>query len=66
MSAMASQMTVGSIVYSTVCSAADQKKTSKLRVIGHCEGNSSVTGKFPAQRASNNAEKVSIWLRHID
>ena len=29
------------------------KKTSKLRVTGLCEGNSPVTGEFPAQRASN-------------
>ena len=29
------------------------KKTSKLRVTGLCAGNSPVTGKFPAQRASN-------------
>ena len=35
------------------------KKTSKLRVTGLCEGNSLVTGKLPAQRASN-AENVSI------
>ena len=33
------------------------KKTSKLRVTGLCEGNSPVTGEFPAQMASN-AEKV--------
>ena len=39
------------------------KKTSKLRVTGLCEGNSPVTGEFPAQGASN-AEKVSIWWRH--
>ena len=39
------------------------KKTSKLRVIGLCEGNSPVTGEFPAQRASN-AENISIWWRH--
>ena len=39
------------------------KKTSKLRVTGLCEGNSPVTGKFPAQRASN-AENGSIILRH--
>ena len=39
------------------------KKTSKLRVIGLCEGNSPVTGEFPAQRASN-VENVSIWWRH--
>ena len=39
------------------------KKTSKLRVTGLCVGNSPVTGKFPAQMASN-AENVSIWWRH--
>ena len=39
------------------------KKTSNLRVTGLCEGNSPVTGEFPAQRASN-AENVSIWWRH--
>ena len=41
------------------------KKPSKLRVIGLCEGNSPVTGEFPAQRTSN-AENVSIWWRHHD
>ena len=39
------------------------KKTSKLRVTGLWEGNSPVTGEFPAQRTSN-AENVSIWWRH--
>ena len=39
------------------------KKTSKLRVISLGEGNSPVTGKFPAQRV-NNAENDSIWWRH--
>ena len=39
------------------------KETPKLRVNGLCEGNSLVTGEFPAQRASN-AENVSIWWRH--
>ena len=34
-------------------------------VSGLCEGNSPVTGEFPAQRASN-AENVSIWWRHHD
>ena len=38
------------------------KKNSKLRINGLCEGNSPVTGVFPAQRASN-AENVSIWWR---
>ena len=39
------------------------KKTSKIRVTGHCEGNSSVTGEFRAQRA-RNAENTSIRWRH--
>ena len=38
-------------------------KTSKLRVIGLCAGNSPGTGEFPAQMASN-AENVSIWWHH--
>ena len=37
--------------------------TSKLRTTGLCEGNSPVTGEFPAQRASD-AENVCIWWRH--
>ena len=41
------------------------EKTSKLRVTGLCAGNSSVTGEFPAQMASN-AETVSTWWRHHD
>ena len=39
------------------------KKASKLRVSGLCEGDSLVTGEYPAQRASN-LENVSIWWRH--
>ena len=39
------------------------KKTSKFRVTGLCAWNSSGTGQFPAQMASN-AENVSIWWRH--
>ena len=38
------------------------KKISKLRATGLCEGNSPVTGEFPAQKASN-AENVFIWWR---
>ena len=41
------------------------KKTANLRVTGLCEGNSPVTGEFPAQRASNT-ENVFIWWRHHD
>ena len=37
------------------------KKTSKLCVTGLCEGNSPVTGEFPAQRASN-AENVFLLM----
>ena len=39
------------------------KKTSKLHVTGLCEGNSPVTGEFPAPMTSN-AEDFSIWWRH--
>ena len=39
------------------------KKTPKLRITGLCEGNSPVTGEFPAQKASIT-ENVSIWWRH--
>ena len=39
------------------------KKTSKLRVTGLCVGNSTGTGEFPGQMASN-AENVSIWWCH--
>ena len=63
MRAMASQITSPTIVYSTVYSRRRSKKTSKLCVTDLCEGNSPVTGEFPAQRASN-ARNVSIWWRH--
>ena len=49
---MASQITSLTIVYSAVCSGADQRKHQSS-----CE--------FPAQRASN-AENISIWWRHDD
>ena len=60
MNAMAS-LIIG--IYLVVSSDGDQRKTSKLRVIGLCEENSPVTGEFPAQRASN-ADSASIWWRH--
>ena len=56
MSMMASQIPGISIVYSAVCSGT---YISKLRVAELCEGNSPVTGEFPAQRATN-VENVSI------
>ena len=60
MGAMASQITGVSIVCTTVSSGAE---SSMLRFTGLCEGNSPLTGEFPAQGASN-AENVSIWWRH--
>ena len=39
------------------------KKASNRRVTGLCEGNSPVTGEFPAQRVIN-AENASNWWRH--
>ena len=39
------------------------KKTSTLRVTGLCEGNPSVTGGPPLQRAGN-VENICIWWRH--
>ena len=39
------------------------KKSSKIRDTGLCARNSTETGEFPAQMASN-AENVSIWWRH--
>ena len=43
MGVMASQITSLTVIYSTFYSGADQR----TRVIGLCEGNSPVTGKFP-------------------
>ena len=60
-SAMASQTISLTIVCWTVYSKRRSKETSKLRVTGLCEGNSPVTGEFPAQRASN-AENVSTLM----
>ena len=66
MSAIASQIIGVLVVYSSVCSGADHKKTPKLRVTGLYEENSPVTGEFPAQRASN-AKNVSIlWRLHVN
>ena len=54
---MASQITTLTVVYSTVCSGADQRKHQSSASLAF------VTGEFPAQMASN-AEKVSIWWCH--
>ena len=42
------------------------KKTSKLCITGLCEGNSLVTGEFPAQRASNTENATNWWRHHVD
>ena len=62
MGVMVSQITGVLILYSTVCSDADQRK-NKFCVTGLYEGNSPVTGEFPVQRDSN-AENISIWWHH--
>ena len=60
MSAMASQITGASIFAQPFVQA-----QIKENVTGLCEGNSPVTGEFPAQMASN-AGIVSFWWRHHD
>ena len=57
MGAMASQITSLTIVYSTVYSDSDKKKTSKLLVTGLSAGNST--------QMASKAENVSIW-RHYE
>ena len=61
MSAMGSQVT--SLTFTQLFIQCAKKPTSKLHVTGLCEGNSPVTGEFPAQRVSNG-ENVSIWWHH--
>ena len=56
MSTMASQIAGVSIVYSTVCLGAYQRKHQTFASLA-------LTGEFPPQRSSN-AENVCIWWRH--
>ena len=63
MSAIASQITSFSIVYSNRLFRHRSKKTSKPRATGLCEGNPPVSIGFPSQMVSN-AEYVSIWWGH--
>ena len=62
MGAMTSQITILTIVYSTVLFRRRSKKTSNLRVTGLCAGNSPVTGEFPAQMASNQLSAKCFHL----
>ena len=50
MSAMASQIIGVLIVYSTICSGANQRKHQSSAITDLCEGNSPVTGEFPVTR----------------
>ena len=65
MSAMASQITRLTIVYSIVYSSANQRKHQSSASLAFVWGNSPVTGEFPAQMASNSGN-ISIWWRHHD
>ena len=40
------------------------KKTPKLRVTVHCEGNPWWRGHSPHTQSASNVENVSIWWRH--
>ena len=53
MSTMASQITSLKIVYWTVYSSTDESKYQSSASLAFSEGNSSVTGEFPAQMASD-------------
>ena len=59
MAAIASQITGISIVCSTICSDADQRKHLNSAPMAFVRG----IHRWPSQRASN-AENVSIWWRH--
>ena len=59
------ELTSLTIVYSTIYSGVDQRKTSNLRVTGLCVGNSPVTGEFPAKRASNAENSSICWRHHV-
>ena len=64
MGAMANKITSLTIVYSTVCSGADQRKHQSSASMAFVRGiHRARTGEFPAQVASN-AENASIWWRH--
>ena len=65
MGAMASQITSLTIVYSAVCSGADQRKHQRPASLVFVWGihRWPVNSPRPAQMASN-AENVSIWWRH--
>ena len=59
MEAIASQMTGMTIVYSTVCSGAEQRKYQSSAHLPFFAGHSPITREYPAQRGSY-AENVSF------
>ena len=63
MSAMASQITSGSVVYSNICSGADQRKRQSSASLAFARWIQRWPCEFPAQRAIN-AENISIWWHH--
>ena len=63
MRAMASQITGVSIVCSTVCSCADQRKHQSSASLAFVQGNPPMTDGFLSERA-NNAKNISILWRH--
>ena len=63
MRAMVSQITGVTIVYSTVCSDADQRNNHSSASLAFVRGIRRWPLNYHAQRASN-AENVSIWRRH--
>ena len=65
MGAMTSQITNHDCLLNLIFRRRSKKTSSELRVTGLCEGNSPVTGEFPAQMV-DNAENVSIRWRHHD
>ena len=61
MSAMASQITGVSIVYSTVYCGADQREHQSAASLALSAENSPVTVEFPAEKDSN-AEKIHLMM----
>ena len=70
MSAMASQITSVTIVYSRFYSGTNhqrnhQSSTSLAALLALCVGNSLVTGEFPTQRASNTENVSILWCHNV-
>ena len=62
MGAMASQLTGVSIIYSTVCSSADQRKYPSSASLAFVKG----IHRWPVNCPKSVTESVSIWWRHPD